>query len=222
MSLPSKSFLSSAEPHPDPQYLTRNPDPSKNTSSGVDYEPHPENSIPLSAERQRIVDSICHLYSGGASEELMKVYAEKAIYDDPFSYCDTRYKIAGQWYGMIPPFPDHDPALLKRDQPLTNPGIPMIFSSSKTLATEVLKSDDKEIVFKLRQEYTPIMLPTSKVVNSLVSLALAKEGEGEGEQVVYHKDMWNEKDYSHEGLGMAFKKLNGDHLTKITKPPDSL
>jgi len=29
----------------------------------------------------------------------MQVYAEKAIYDDSWSYCDTRYKIAGQWYG---------------------------------------------------------------------------------------------------------------------------
>jgi hypothetical protein len=45
------------------------------------------------------VDSICRLYSGSASEEDMQVYAEKAIYDDPWSYCDTRYKIAGQWYG---------------------------------------------------------------------------------------------------------------------------
>lgn len=29
----------------------------------------------------------------------MLVYTEKAIYDDPWSYCDDRYKIAGQWYG---------------------------------------------------------------------------------------------------------------------------
>jgi hypothetical protein len=29
----------------------------------------------------------------------MLVYAKEAIYDDPWSYCDTRYKIAGQWYG---------------------------------------------------------------------------------------------------------------------------
>ena len=45
------------------------------------------------------MDSICRLYSGSASEEDMQVYAEKAIYDDSWSYCDTRYKIAGQWYG---------------------------------------------------------------------------------------------------------------------------
>jgi hypothetical protein len=71
-----------------------------------------------------------------------------------------------------------------------------------------VKSDDKEIVFKLQQEYTPKLLPKGKAVNSLVSLAL--DGQ---DKVVYHKDMWNEKDYSHEGLGKAFKTLNGDSLT---------
>jgi hypothetical protein len=87
------------EPRPDPIALTQNPDPSKNSSSGVDYEPHPEDSIKLDPEREKIVQSICNLYSGSASKEDMLVYAEEAIYDDPYSYCDTRYKIAGQWYG---------------------------------------------------------------------------------------------------------------------------
>jgi hypothetical protein len=36
------------------------------------------------------------------------------------------------------------------------------------------------------------------------------------------QDMWNEKDYSHEGLGKIMKELNGDHLTKITQPPADL
>lgn len=92
-------------------------------------------------------------------------------------------------------------------------------ASSKTLATEIVSSTDSEIIFKLRQEYQPHALP-AKAVNSLVSLALVKEG-GE-ERVKYHKDMWNEKDYSHEGLGKVMKTLNGDHLTKITRPPESL
>jgi len=76
---------------------------------------------------------------------------------------------------------------------------------------------DDEIVFKLRHEYTPRLLNTPKAVDSLVSLGL--DGEG---KVKYHKDMWNEKDYSHEGLGKLFKKLNGDKLTYITQPPESL
>jgi hypothetical protein len=87
------------EKRPDPVALTHNLDESKNSSSGVDYEPYPEQSIKLEPERERIVQSICNLYSGSASKEDMMVYAEEAIYDDPWSYCDTRYKIAGQWYG---------------------------------------------------------------------------------------------------------------------------
>ena len=47
-----------------------------------------------------------------------------------------------------------------------------------------------------------------------MTLSLDDEG-----KVKYHKYMWNEKDYSHEGLGKVFETLNGDHLTKITQPP---
>jgi hypothetical protein len=90
-------------------------------------------------------------------------------------------------------------------------------ASSRTLATEVVSSTETEIVFKLKQEYRPILMPAGKAVNSLVSLSL--DGE---EKVVYHKDMRNEKDYSHEGLGKVMKTLNGDHLTKITRPPQGL
>lgn len=87
------------EPRPDPRDLTQNPDASQNSSTGVDYEPHPDRSIKISPERQKIIRSITNLYDGSASEADMQVYAEEAIYDDPWSYCDTRYKIAGQWYG---------------------------------------------------------------------------------------------------------------------------
>ena len=88
----------SYEPRPDPVALTHNKDESKNASTGVDYEPRGP-GITLSPERQKIVNSITALYSGSASESDMLVYAEKAVYDDPWSFCDTRYKIAGQWYG---------------------------------------------------------------------------------------------------------------------------
>lgn len=87
------------EPRPDPQALTSNPDPSQNSPTDVDYEPHPEQSIKVSPEKELIIKCITKLYSGSASEEDMLVYAPEAIYDDPWSYCDTRYKIAGQWYG---------------------------------------------------------------------------------------------------------------------------
>jgi hypothetical protein len=73
------------------------------------------------------------------------------------------------------------------------------------------------LIFKLQQRYTVRALQLSKTINSLVSLSLDEEG-----KVRYHKDLWNEKDYSHEGVGKFFKELNGDHLTKVTKPPTTL
>ena len=87
------------EPRPSPQNLTQNADPSQNSKTGVDYTPHPSESMELPPERQRIVNAITSLYSGSASEEDMRVYANEAVYDDPWSYCTDRYQIAGQWYG---------------------------------------------------------------------------------------------------------------------------
>lgn len=90
-------------------------------------------------------------------------------------------------------------------------------ASSKTLATEIISSTDTELIFKMKQEYTPRIINSAKPVNSLISLTLDAEG-----KVKYHKDMWNDKDYSHGGLGKIMKTLNGDHLTKITRPPGDL
>lgn len=100
---------------------------------------------------------------------------------------------------------------------LLYPGIPKVMASSKTLATEIVSSTDTELIFKMKQEYTPRVVQFTKPVNSLVSLTL--DGDG---KVKYHKDMWNDKDYSHKGLGKIMKTLNGDHLTKITRPPGDL
>lgn len=82
--MPEQSNPANYEIRPDPQALTANKDPSQNASTGVDYEPHPENSLKLDPEREKIVQSICNLYSGSASESDMQVYAEKSIYDDPW------------------------------------------------------------------------------------------------------------------------------------------
>ncbi|KAH7385823.1 hypothetical protein BKA66DRAFT_440985 [Pyrenochaeta sp. MPI-SDFR-AT-0127] len=152
------------EKRPDPTALTVGT--SQNNSSVVDYEPHPENSIKLDAEREKVVQSICNLYSGSACKEDMMVYAEEAIYDDPWSYCDTRYKIAREWYD---------------------------YEVNQDYQIEVVSSESDEIIFKLQQEYTPRPIPVPKKVNSLVTLTLDHDG-----KVRYHKDMWNEKDYSHE------------------------
>lgn len=78
------------------------PKEATNAPTNEDYEPNPANSIKLEPERQHIVDSICRLYSGSGKDgdtgaEDMRVYAKKAVYDDVWSYCDTRYKVGGQW-----------------------------------------------------------------------------------------------------------------------------
>ena len=100
---------------------------------------------------------------------------------------------------------------------VVNIGIPKVMASSKTLATEIVSNTDTQIAFKMKQEYTPRLVHFSKPVNSLVTLTFDEQG-----KVKYHKDMWNQKDYSHEGLGKIMKTLNGDHLTKITQPPGNL
>jgi hypothetical protein len=81
------------------------------------------------------------------------------------------------------------------------------------IKTKVVKSTPDEIIFKLQQEYTPRVSHVSKKVNSLVPLGL--DG---AHKVRYHKDMWNQKDSSHEGLGKMIKTLNGDCLTGVTRP----
>ena len=163
----------------------------------------------------------------------MQVYAREAIYDDPWSFCDTRYKIAGQWYGMYAPhttersiatpFHSENPNPLPAKAYTPQTGIPKLFNSN-TLSTEVVSSTPTTLSFKLRQHYSPKLTPSSlsKAVNSLVTLTLVTEGDAGEEKVKYHKDMWNEKDYSHSGLGALMKRLNGDFLTGVTKPPKGL
>ncbi|GAB7363422.1 hypothetical protein MBLNU230_g3698t1 [Neophaeotheca triangularis] len=188
-------------------------------STNAPYEPNPVNSIKLDPGRQRIMDSVLRLYSGSATHDEkstgrqdMLVYSQRAIYDDIFSYCDTREKIAGQWYG-----------------------IPVVMKSSETKAVEVVSStpiqqgpakDPATIVFKMKRAWTPKLSPKTFDVNHFVTLSLEKakeeDGEGPDERVKYHKDQWNEKDYSHEGLGKVMKTLNGDYATIATRPPKDL
>ena len=88
------------EIRPDPQALIfSHEDPSRNTKSGVDYEPHPEKPIPKIPELEKVIKAITNLYGGSASKEDMEVHAEESVYDDPLSYCSNRRGIAGQWYG---------------------------------------------------------------------------------------------------------------------------
>jgi hypothetical protein len=63
---------------------------------------------------------------------------------------------------------------------------------------------DDELVFKLRQEYQPWIMPF-KAVNILVYLALVKDEIGEGRDM-YPNDVWNENDYSHERWGSCVRR----------------
>ena len=87
-------------------------------------------------------------------------------------------------------------------------------AKSETIKTEVVESKPDRIIFKLQQAYTPRLVHFTKAVNSLVTLSIDEQG-----KVKYQKDMWNEKDYSHEVLGKIMKTLNGDHLTKVCNSP---
>jgi len=197
---------------------SQRPPEATNAPTNEDYEPNPSASIKLSSDRQHVLDSILRLYSGSGrkdstGEQDMHVYAKKAIYDDIASYCDTRYKIAGQWWG-----------------------IPNVMKSSVNKAVEVISStpvpegqakEPGAIVFKMKQAWTPRLMGGKTFdVNHFVTLSLEKaaeeDGEGPAERIKYHKDQWNEKDYDHGGLGKIMKTVNGDWTTITTRPPKDL
>jgi hypothetical protein len=90
-------------------------------------------------------------------------------------------------------------------------------SDSQTEGTQILTNNDSELTFLLRQKYTAKPLSTIKVVDSLISLGLDEQ-----DKVRYHKDQWNEQDYSHQGIGKWLKTLHGDHLPKVTDVPESI
>lgn len=75
-------------------------EPRHDASRFAPYTPDPQNSLPLPPDRMAMLRDIISLYAGNPSEEAMRHYHEESVYDDPLSFCDTRYKIAGQWYGM--------------------------------------------------------------------------------------------------------------------------
>lgn len=61
---------------------------------------------------------------------------------------------------------------------------------------------DLTVLRRQRHEYTLRGVGIGRKVDSLISLGLDSDG-----KVKYHKDMWNEKDYSHGGLGKLIKKM---------------
>ena len=58
-------------------------------------------------------------------------------------------------------------------------------------------------------------------LNALVSLSLDPASiNSDFIRVKYHKDQANDKDYSHEGFGLKFKKWQADNVPKIMDTPE--
>ena len=98
---------------------------SRQTYETSDFTPNKDKSLPLSPQRQALVDDVLALYSYRPSIDRMGRYTPDAIYDDQFSYANNRYKIAGQWFTL-----------------------PKLFSASENLSYEVTRNDPAMIEFK--------------------------------------------------------------------------
>ena len=170
----------------------------RQTSTTDDYQPDPSKSLPLSPARQRLVDDILDLYSCKPTIDKVKRYTPDCVYDDQFVYANDRYKMAGQWFAL-----------------------PKLFSDSRNLGYQVVRSDAEMIQFKNQQSWTFKLLPKTAVINALVSLSLDPETlDQEFMRLKFHKDQANEKDYSHQGLGFSFKKWQSDNVVKLMDSPE--
>lgn len=110
----------------------------RQTSATEDWHPTPSKSIPLSKERQALVDDIIALYSCEPTVERVKRYTPDCVYDDQFVYANDRYKMAGQWFAL-----------------------PKLFKASKNEGYEIVRSDDEVIQFKNEQVSLPLLLLSS-------------------------------------------------------------
>lgn len=170
----------------------------RQTSSTGDYKPDPSRSLPLSPQRQALVDDVIALYSCRPSVDGVRRYATDCVYDDQFGYADDRYKTATQWFAL-----------------------PKLFAASDNVGYQVATNDQALLQFKNEQRWTPRLVPTSITVNTLVSLSLDPATvDGDFLQVKYHKEQANDKDYSHEGLGFHLKKWQADKTAEYLTAPE--
>lgn len=162
----------------------------RQTSTTPDYQPDPSKSIPLSPARQALIDDIIALYSCQPTIPRVERYTPDCVYDDQFVYANDRYKMAGQWFGL-----------------------PKFFKESKNEGYEIIKNDREFIQFKNEQSWTFAVIPKTLTITGLVSLSLDPATvDSDFIQIKYHKDQANDKDYSHEGPGFAFKKWQADKV----------
>lgn len=162
----------------------------RQTATSADYTPDPSKSLPLSPQRQALIDDIIALYSCQPTIRRVERYTSDCVYDDQFVYANDRYKMAGQWFAL-----------------------PKLFKASVNEGYEIIKNDRDLIQFKNEQSWTFKIIPKTATINALVSLSLDPETvDSDFIQVKYHKDQANDKDYSHEGVGFSFKKWQADKV----------
>jgi hypothetical protein len=71
------------------------------------------------------------------------------------------------------------------------------------------------------QRWSFHLIPKQATINALVSLVIdPATKDSDFPLVLYHKDQANEKDYSHEGFGFAFKKIQADIVMKLMSQPE--
>ena len=93
--------------------------------------------------------------------------------------------------------------------------LPKLFNASKNEGYQVVKNDRDLIQIYNEQSWTFKVIPKTATINAIVSLSLDPATvDSDFIQVKYHKDQANDKDYSHEGLGMSFKKWQADSVMK--------
>lgn len=163
----------------------------RQTHPDDDYKPDPAKSLPLTPQRQALVDDILALYCCHPTIERVKRYTPDCVYDDQFVYANDRYKMAGQWFAL-----------------------PKLFKASVCEGYQIVTNDPGLIQFRYEQSWTFLPpVPKTTTLNALVSLSLDPASiESEFIRVKYHKDQQNGKDYSHEGVGFKFKKWQADKV----------
>lgn len=100
----------------------------RQTSTSADAEPDPSKSLPLSPQRQALIDDIIALYSCEPTVKRVERYTADCVYDDQFVYANDRYKMAGQWFAL-----------------------PKLFNDSTNHGYEVFRNDVDLIQFKNKQ-----------------------------------------------------------------------
>ena len=170
----------------------QNMGPPQSASDKEDYTPNSSRSLPLSPQRQSVVNDILALYCCQPTRDRVKRYAPDCVFEDMFGYADNRYKVAGQWFAL-----------------------PKLFKESENLGCEVVTNDPDVIQFKNKQRWTFRLIPKSVSICSLISLRLDPETvDHDFIQVKHHKEQTSEGSYSHEGLGFNFKKWQADNVPK--------